>query len=154
MHPAISILKQTRKLLYWSVRNLTEEQFLAIPDGFDNNIAWNVGHIISVQQGITYSLCGLPPYISKEMIAAFKSGTSPADWTTPPTLAEFKPMLKEHPNRLIEDYEAGKFANYQPYKTSTGIKLETFDEALGFNNYHEGLHLGTILALRNFVVTD
>lgn len=154
MHPALSILKQTRKLLYWSVRNLSNEQFLAMPTGFDNNIAWNVGHVIVVQQDMTYGACGLDPYISKEMIASFKEGTFPANWTTPPSLAEFKQMLKEHPDRLIADYEAGKFASYQPYKSSTGVKLETFSEALNFNNYHEGLHLGTILALRNFVVTD
>ncbi len=44
---AIDTFRQTRKLLALAVQGLTAEQMLAIPTGFDNNIAWNLGHILS-----------------------------------------------------------------------------------------------------------
>lgn len=35
--------------------------------------------------------------------------------------------------------------------TATGFDLTTLDDALEFNNYHEGLHLGMMMSVRKFV---
>ena len=45
-----------------------------------------------------------------------------------------------------EDYDA-----YNAYETSVGIVLGNIEDALKFNNFHEGIHLGTILAQRKMV---
>ena len=63
-------------------------------------------------------------------------------------------LLDETPQNLKQDYEAGLLSGFRPYTTFTGITLETIEDALAFNNFHEGLHLGTILALRNFVAEE
>ena len=48
---------------------------------------------------------------------------------------------------LEEDYKADRFKTYRPYTTSAGVTLKSIEDALFFNLYHEGLHMGTILSL-------
>ncbi|UCC50224.1 MAG: hypothetical protein JSV68_14035 [Anaerolineaceae bacterium] len=103
------------------------------------------------QQALHYRLSGLPMATTKEDVAMFKTGSSPADWSHEPDTGRLLILLSDLPQKLCDDYEAGLFGGFRPYKTFTGIVLETFEDALAFNNFHEGLHLGTILALRNFV---
>ena len=59
--------------------------------------------------------------------------------------------LNELSNELIlkteQFYFEGKFENYTPYTTSYGISLNNIEEAISFNNIHEGLHLGYMMAL-------
>lgn len=46
---AIEMLFQIRSLIARAVDGLSEDAFFTIPSGFDNNIAWNLGHIIVTQ---------------------------------------------------------------------------------------------------------
>jgi hypothetical protein len=149
MH-SITMFLQDRRLIQGALSELSEEAYLMIPRGFDNNIAWNLGHIIVTQQALYYRLTGLPTVTTKEDVAMFKTGSSPADWAHDPDISRLLTLLSDLPQKLGRDFEAGLFAGFQPYTTSTGIVLESFEDALSFNNFHEGLHLGAILALRNF----
>ena len=149
---SINILIQDRHLIQQAVAGLSAQQLLTIPSGFDNNIAWNLGHIIVVQQLLHYRLCGLEMAVSGEQIAMFKTGTSPADWPTEPDLVPLMALLPELPQKLLADYQTDRFGDFTPFTTSTGVYLETLEDAIAFNNFHEGLHLGFILALRNIVV--
>ncbi len=148
---AIEMLLQIRRLIARAVADLPEDAFFTIPPGFDNNIAWNLGHIIVTQQALLYRLSGLPMDVSKEQVAMFRTGTSPADWSEKPEIAGLLAQLADHPQKLVEDLQAGKFQTYQPYTTSTGVTLNSFEEAVAFNCFHEGLHSGAILALKNLV---
>ncbi len=46
---------------------------------------------------------------------------------------------------------AGRFETYREYRTTPGVVLASVEDALRFNLYHEGLHLGSVLALRKLV---
>ena len=50
-----------------------------------------------------------------------------------------------------EDSEAGLFQNFQEYTTSLNVTLRNAEDALAFNVFHEGLHLGSILGLQKVV---
>lgn len=147
---AIDMLGQIRGLAARALSGLAEEDWWQIPAGFDNNIAWNVGHLIVVQQQLTYGLCGLEMGVTAEDMAQFRTGTSPASWTTKPDPERLRQLLDDLPHIFQTDFAAGLFQTYRPYKTSTGVSLPTLADAISFNNFHEGLHLGTILALKNF----
>jgi hypothetical protein len=47
------------------------------PEGYSNNLIWNIAHIIVVQQMLVYKLSGLPMMISDEMVEKYKKGTKP-----------------------------------------------------------------------------
>ncbi len=148
---SINIFGQIRRTLAGLMKSLSEEQLLFIPDGFDNNIAWNMAHVVYVQESLTYRKSGVETITNDTHAAMFNMNTSPSDWTTQPDLAEIRELLKITGKKLASDYEAGVFKNFQPYTTSTGFSLATIEESIAFVNFHEGLHLGTILSIRNFL---
>ena len=150
MDPSILLL-QERTLMARLVRGLDHDQLVDIPEGHRNNILWNLGHVVVTQQRLHNRLAGLEMYVSPEMEAAFQIGTSPADWTDAPDLPTIMSLLHDLPVRLRDDYKAGRFANFQEYTTATGIQLGTIEDALVFNHFHEGLHMGVMMSLRKLV---
>ena len=43
------------------------------------------------------------------------------------------------------------FQNFNEYPTSTGFVLKNNRDSMEFNNFHEGLHIGVIMAIRKLV---
>jgi hypothetical protein len=148
---SIKMLKTERQLILRGIENLSDEQLLKIPEGSKNNILWNLGHIVVTQQVLHYTLSRLEMHIPKEIASAFRTGTSPALWKETPDIKNIKSLLMELPDKLLEDYESGLFKEFRPYKTSTGVQLNSFADAITFNHFHEGTHTGIILGLIKIV---
>ena len=151
---AIEVFEKTRQTVYDAVATLSTEQLLLVPNGFANNIAWNIGHIITIQQAVVYALSGLEMAIPFDIYKPlYWANTSPADWHETPDTVALLQMLLDHSSQLSADYAAGKFTDthYQPRTSGSGIFMDTVEDAISYNNYHEGLHLGAILALKAFV---
>ncbi|MBL1214997.1 MAG: DinB family protein [Ignavibacteriae bacterium] len=144
---SIALLKKERALILSVIDKLSDEQLLKIPAGYNNNVLWNLGHILITQQSLHYFLSRLEMYISREMIQTFRTGTSPSDWKTQPDIIELKQLFLELPDKFSEDYKKGIFKDYRPYKTSVGVSIDNFEEAVAFNHFHEGTHTGIILGL-------
>jgi len=147
------LLTSLRNNVYSKILNdLSTEELLAIPEGFNNNILWNVGHVVVTQQTLTYGLAGQPMHVPDEYLGLYRKGTSPKDWQDTPDIEELKSLVVELPEKFIADYESGHFANYKGYTSAgTGAVLNTIDDGIAFNDFHEGLHLGNILDLRKFI---
>lgn len=153
MEKLFNITLQNRKILYKFLNNTPREQLLHIPDGFRNNIWWNIAHVVVTQQLLVYKLSGLPMRISDELIDKFKKGTVPDGTATEEEIAVVKGFLFSTIEWTQEDYEKGLFKNYTEYMTSVNIGLDSVEDAIAFNVYHEGLHLGAILALLKLQTT-
>lgn len=154
----IKIMKDTfevnltsRKMLDAYFENYTLEQLNKIPEGFNNNLIWNIAHIIVTQQLLVYKLSGLPMMVSDEMVEKYRKGTKPVQDVTQEEVEVIKELLFDTLHKLEEDYNNGIFKNYQEYPTSTGFILKSVVGAIEFNNFHEGLHLGVMMSIRKFV---
>ena len=145
---SVSLLKQTRPMFLRLIEGLSHEDLLTIPAGFNNNILWNLGHVAVTQQLLHYGLSRLPLNVPDELVTQCRKGSSPADWERPPDLGDIQRLLIELPRQLEADLAAGRFTEFRPYMTSVGVELADLETALVFNQYHEGLHTGSILALR------
>ena len=119
-----------------------------IPAGFRNNNWWNIAHILVVQQLIHYKLSGLPVYIDKELVKGYSKGSAPGGPPHKDTLMSVRESLTETVKWLERDYKAGRFVTYTPYTTSARVTLNSIEDALLFNLYHEGLHMGVIRSLQ------
>ncbi|MBX9888996.1 MAG: DinB family protein [Flavobacteriaceae bacterium] len=151
MQSTFKIWETNRKLHLAFLEQLTLEQLNKIPEGFKNNLIWNIGHIITTQQGLVYRLSGLPVAISKEFHNKYKYGSVPTQTTTQEEVDEIKELLISLIQQTKDDYDTGKFVSFTPYETHIGFHLATFQEAINFNNYHEGVHLGFMINIRKFV---
>lgn len=151
MKTQFDILKKSRELTLKAIKGLSLEQLHTIPDGFKNHIAWNVAHLVVTQQLLHYKLSGLDCLVPDELIENYRKGTFPTTNFTEEEFEEVKELLIGLPDTLEEDFNEGIFENYTTYPTSTGFVLDSFETAIHFNNYHEGIHLGVIMAIRKLV---
>lgn len=147
METQFTIITQNRKLLYHYLKNTPEEILFAIPEGFNNNIWWNIAHVVVTQQLLVYGLSGLPLNISEELVSKYRKGTAPQENPTKTEINEIKTSLFSLPEQSKSDYEKGIFKGFKPYMTTPKVELNSVEDAIAFNAFHEGLHLGTIMAL-------
>ena len=140
-------LKEERRLISRVIQNLSDEQLLIIPDEYKNNILWNLGHIIITQQFLHYTLSRVEMRVTKELVMLFRTGTSPAIWEKQPNIEEIKSLFIDLLDKFIEDYRNDLFTEFRPYKTSTGISLNDFEQAVAFDHFHEGTHAGIIMGI-------
>ena len=63
-------------------------------------------------------------------------------------------LLTETSKIMVKDYDSDFFTEYTPYTTSLGIDLKSIQDAIIFNNIHEGLHYGYILAQRRALMGE
>lgn len=151
MKTTFKIWKTNREKYMQFLENYSLEQLNKIPEGFSNNLIWNIGHIIVSQQGLVYRLSGLPINISDELMHTYKNGSKPTSATTQEEVNELKVLLFSLMEQTKEDFDNGKFTTYNEYNTSTGFNLNSTPEALEFNNYHEAIHLGFMMNIQKFI---
>jgi hypothetical protein len=151
MNQTLNVNTTSRNMISKILENHSLEQLNKIPDGFSNNLIWNIAHIVVTQQLLVYRLSGLPMMVSDEIIEKYKKGTKPEQDATQAEVDEIKSLLFATIEKTKEDYDNGIFTNYQEYPTSTGFVLKSVDGAMAFNSFHEGLHIGILMSIRKLV---
>ncbi|WP_237274450.1 DinB family protein [Tenacibaculum ovolyticum] len=151
MESTFKTWKTSRNLYAEYFEKYTLGQLNKIPDGFSNNLIWNIGHIVVAQQALIYKGSNLNGYISDELFKRFKPGTKPTRLITDNEIKELNVLLKSLIKKTEVDFYNGKFITYNERMTGTGFHLSSLMDAFEFNNYHEGLHLGYMMNLRKFV---
>ncbi len=148
---ALDVVRKTRQSAVQIVDALSEDALTAIPSGFSNHVLWNVGHLVVTMQSLVYGLSGRPLGVPDAWVAAFRKGTTPQDGVAAVPYAEVRNAFLALPDQTEADLRDGRFEQYREYTTTPGVVLADVEDALRFNLFHEGLHLGSILALRKLV---
>ncbi|MEZ4855218.1 MAG: DinB family protein [Gelidibacter sp.] len=151
MNWAFDITLKNRAVLKTFMETYTLEELNKIPEGFKNNMIWNIAHTIATQQALVYKLSGLPTIITEELLNKYRKGTAPERDLTQAEVDEIKGLLFSTIEKTKEDYDNGVFQNFNTYTVTTKNTLTNVMEAIEFNNYHEGIHLGYILALKKHI---
>lgn len=151
MNQLFTITETSRSIISKILESHSLKQLNKIPEGFNNNMFWNIAHIVVTQQLLVYKLSGLPMMVSDEKVEKYKKGTKPEQDATQADVEEIRSLLFSIIKKTKEDYENGVFNTYQEYPTSTGFVLKNIEDALAFNNFHEGIHLGILMNLRRLV---
>ena len=148
---AFDIAIKNRKILKNFIENHTLEELNKVPEGFNNNIIWNIAHTIVTQQLLVYKLSGVPMVVSDEMVETYKKGTKAEEAKSQAQVDLVKGLLFSTIEKTKEDYNNQVFQTYNQYTVTTKSILSNVEEAIDFNNFHEGIHLGYILALRKSI---
>ena len=142
------ILQTTRNNVFQLMNSLSPQQLNHIPEGFSNNLLWNAGHILATQQLLLYGLSGQDMLLPGSFIDSFRKGTRPEGTYEAKDIDFLKEKLLPTVQQAALDYERGLFQEFKTYSTSYGMELTNIREAIQFNNVHEGLHFGYMMALR------
>ncbi|WP_179316631.1 DinB family protein [Winogradskyella undariae] len=142
------ITLKNRELLVRFINKHTLLELNKVPVGFTNNIIWNIAHVIVTQQRLVYHLSGLPMLVSDDVVAKYRNGTQPENDLSQSEIDVIKDLLISTIEKTKEDYIKGVFKTYHEYTVGMKSTLHNVEEAIEFNNFHEGMHLGYILALR------
>lgn len=151
MNTQIERIKKIRLFLISLINDLSVDQLNEIPEGFNNNIVWNIGHLVAAQQGVCYIRAGVPTIVDEKYISPYKPGTKPDHYVDVQEVGIIKELLLSSLNQLETDYQKNFFENYTPWTTRYGVELANIDDTLEFLMYHEGLHSGYITALKKLV---
>ena len=148
---SLATLRQIRHNCLAIADRYDGEALQVIPKGFNNNLIWNLGHIVVTQQLLHYGLAQQPLRIPKEWVAKYRKGSKPDGRVSQAEIDAIRAALDTTVDALSADLQTAMFTNFKAYPTSTGITLGSIHEALLFNHTHEGIHLGSMLAIRKFL---
>ena len=151
MHQQIENAKNTRTFLLTLIEDLSTEQLNQIPEGFNNNIIWNLAHLVAVQQAICYKRSGLQPIVQDKYVTPYLPGTKPEGFMDTSEVEIIKTLMLSSLNEFESDYKKSFFTTYTPVVTRYGVALDNIDDAINFLLFHEGFHIGTVLALKKLV---
>lgn len=151
MNANIHIIRHSRMQLAGLIDRTPLEQLNKIPQGFRNNIIWNIGHLLVSLEGLCYKRAGRPVCVDPVLVARYGGGTVPLGDADEKEVAEIKSLLVASVDQLEVDYVADCFKNYTPWTTGAGIPINTVEDALAFGAYHEGMHTGCISALKKLI---
>ncbi len=141
----------TRDHTLREVDGMPEKDLLAIPEGRNDNVLWNLGHLLCSLSRLTYVFSGHPLPIPEDYLSQFGKGTNARQWTETPNCAEVLTAFRAMPGRIESDFEAGHFTTYKPIELVKGYPIASVEEAVAFHCFHEGLHLGRIMTLKELL---
>lgn len=148
---AFKTLRITRAHMLRELEGLSHADMLVIPEDRDDNIIWNVGHLLCSLSRLVYVFSGHPLPIPEEYLAAFGKGTNARDWEADPKVEEVLERFKSMPAQIESDYLAGRFTDYKPLQITPLDTIDSVEEAVAFHSFHEGLHIGIIITLKELL---
>jgi len=151
MRKQIDIVRKIRTSLLEGVKDLDTDQLNKIPDGFGNNIIWNLAHLVAAQQSICYKRAGLEAPLGDDFINTYKPGTKPEKFVDAAGIADIKQLLFSTLDQLDVDYNNNIFIGYTPVTTRYGVELNNIDDGISFLPFHEGYHMGAVMGLKKLV---
>lgn len=143
----IEILRRTRTNILNLVEGCSYNELTIIPKGFSNSILWNFSHVAIVQQLLIYGLTGKEMLIDSNTIDLFRKGQSGKETISEEAFNVLKSQFLSFIDTLEQDYIDLNSRTYKEYPTSYGVVLHSVDEAIAFNNTHEALHFGIMMAM-------
>ena len=153
MDKIFEVIRASRKALLSLFEDLSTEQMNKIPAGFNNNLAWQMGHLVVSQQILCYKLSNNNLVIDPSLVDKYKNGSKPESFISAEEISQLKAYLLDTIDQLEKDLATDKFEKYTPYTISTykGYRLEKIEDAIKFIVSHGGLHYGCSLMMKKFV---
>lgn len=142
-------IRGTREEFINLMKGLNLNEINNIPIGFNNNIAWNFGHIIITTPALCYQRTGVDPNHSIPFQTAYAKDSKPTYQVGQEELEALYLQSITSIDQIEQDYRSGKFSKINSFSTGTyKIELTTIEEVILTTLMHDNLHYGYAIAQR------
>ncbi|MFD1164674.1 DinB family protein [Sphingobacterium daejeonense] len=142
-----------RKAFIRLIDELTLDQLNEIPEGFNNNIIWNFGHVVVSTQTLSYTRTGIREGVNwVKYVDAYAKGTKPTYYVSQEEVDDLKEIALRSIAAIEADYNAGVFKHVTAYETATyGASLNSIEDVLITSVGHDNLHYGYATAQKRII---
>ncbi|BAC13630.1 DinB family protein [Oceanobacillus iheyensis] len=141
-------LKTYRNEILLAVEEVSSIEAEIIPEYFNNNIRWNLGHIFLDQLLWLEALTKESSSTTKAFMEWFGYGTSPDNFTSKtPSFEELKDLLRQQPTEIENCYGHLLKKEFPPIE----MGMYTIEQVLIRTIFHEGMHLQAIMDIKKHI---
>ena len=153
MEKVFKFITDARKAFIQLIDELSIEELNQVPEGFNNNIIWNFGHIVVSTQTLCYVRTGIwPDKSAVKFVAAYEKGSKPIYFVNAGEVEMLKALSISTIQQIEDDYKKRAFETINPYLTATyGALLQDIEAVLVTSIGHDNLHFGYAQAQRKAV---
>ncbi|WP_433942850.1 DinB family protein [Paenibacillus sp. SN-8-1] len=129
-HYLFNQLRFVRDCTLKQVKAMSEEATREVPRGFNNNILWNLGHILLVHEKFSFALTNNKMELPEHFAELFAPGTKPENWGTQvPGLDEILLLLSKQIERIEQTLgQCLEDELVKPIVTSSGLEISKVKE--------------------------
>lgn len=110
-----------------------------------------MGHLVAAQQGVCYKRAGVDMVVEEQFFQMYKPESKPEQTIGLAETERIKQLMMNTLDRLQADYDAGVFSGYTAWVSRYGVNIDNIEDALAFLPFHEGMHLGYIMAMKRVI---
>lgn len=141
MEYALNVINNIQQKAISLAKELSADQLNKIPAGFNNNIAWNLGHLIVSGYSLLFRTSGVQKDYPIPFIEKYGKGSAPVTPTTPEELAELENLSNQFTQIISDGIRSGIFENIQLFTTQTfGVSVTTINELVTTIALHDVQH--------------
>jgi hypothetical protein len=142
--------EMTRSKLQEIMEGLSEAEADFQPEGFNNTIRWQLGHLLVSAESFLFGYPGSHSPLSKLYGEFFSSGTAPKNWQrSAPSLDDIKSNYLSQEKRIKELPQ--EYWGEEVTGPLTKFNIKTKSELFHMLLNHEAMHLGQIQSIKKIV---
>lgn len=141
-------------LLRKHIRDIDEKQATIQPDNANNNIKWQLGHLILLNDFLVFETINGEQVLEQTAAKYFLWGTSPKNFDgNEPSFNELKLLLDDQLDRIFIALEKQlkKDRNEPIVLKDVDIVMENFNQSIHFAIIHTNRHFGQIVLLKSMI---
>lgn len=153
MQHIFTFIKQSRSAFIRLIDSLSIDELNAVPEGFNNNIIWNFGHIVVSTQALCYVRTGIKADASFiSYLQAYTKGSKPTYFVSQQEVDELKRLAVTSIEQIEKDYQSGVFTSVAPFATDTYKEsITSFQDVITLTAGHDNLHYGYAIAQKRLI---
>lgn len=141
-------------LLRKHIRDIDEKQATIQPDNANNNIKWQLGHLILLNDFLVFETINGEHVLEQTAAKYFLWGTSPKNFDgNEPSFNQLKLLLDDQLDRIFIALEKQlkKDRNEPIVLKDVDIVMENFNQSIHFAIIHTNRHFGQIVLLKSMI---